>query len=77
MVPRHLREQALAEQLAVIDPVEHGDLEDLRRRDRMLEMGAKARQFVRENFLLTRHLREYLTLMVSLVHGASYRIELG
>ncbi len=28
---RQLREQALAEQLAVIDPVEHGDLEDLRR----------------------------------------------
>ncbi len=49
----------------------------LHRRDCMLEMGTKARQFVRENFLLTRHLREYLTLMVSLVHGAGYRIELG
>jgi len=27
-------------------------------------MGATAREFVRENFLLTRHLREYLTLML-------------
>lgn len=48
----------------------------LHRRDRMAEMGGKARQFVRENFLLTRHLREYLTLIVGLRHGANYRIEL-
>ncbi|MFH7319710.1 glycosyltransferase [Desulfurivibrio sp. D14AmB] len=48
----------------------------LHRRDRMAEMGAKAHQFVRENFLLTRHLREYLTLIVGLLHGAKYRIEL-
>ncbi len=48
----------------------------LHRRDRMAEMGDKARQFVRENFLLTRHLREYLTLIVGLLHGAEYRIEL-
>ncbi|MFU8819602.1 MAG: glycosyltransferase [Desulfurivibrio sp.] len=48
----------------------------LHRRDRMAEMGAKAHQFVRENFLLTRHLREYLTLIVGLLHGAEYRIEL-
>lgn len=27
-------------------------------------MGEKARQFVRENFLITRHMREYLTLML-------------
>ena len=39
-------------------------------------MGEKARNFVRENFLLTRHLREYLTLMVSLLHGRGDRIEL-
>ncbi|MBN1164768.1 MAG: glycosyltransferase [Candidatus Krumholzibacteriota bacterium] len=45
-------------------------------RDLLLEMGAKARNFVRENFLLTRHLREYLTLMVSLLHGRGDRIEL-
>jgi len=27
-------------------------------------MGTTAREFVRENFLLTRHIREYLTLML-------------
>ena len=32
-------------------------------------MGDKARQFVKENFLLTRHLREYLTLMLCASHG--------
>ena len=41
------------------------------------EMGKKGQRFVRENFLLTRHLREYLTLMVSLLHGERERIELG
>ena len=45
-------------------------------RDLLQEMGGKARNFVRENFLLTRHLREYLTLMVSLLHGSGDRIEL-
>ncbi len=40
------------------------------------KMGEKGRNFVRENFLLTRHLREYLTLMVSLLHGRGDRIEL-
>ena len=40
------------------------------------EMGEKGMDFVRENFLLTRHLREYLTLMVSLLHGQGDRIEL-
>lgn len=34
-----------------------------------IKMGQHAREFVRENYLLTRHLREYLTLMVSLLHG--------
>lgn len=48
----------------------------LHRRDRLEEMGAKARKFVLENFLLTRHLREYLTLMVGLLHKTDYRIEL-
>jgi trehalose synthase len=33
------------------------------------EIGLKAREFVRENFLLTRHLREYLTLFHWLLHG--------
>lgn len=49
----------------------------LRQRERMAEMGAKAREFVRENFLLTRQLREYLTLVVALLHGAEDRIDLG
>ncbi|MGR9087244.1 MAG: glycosyltransferase [Gammaproteobacteria bacterium] len=41
------------------------------------EMGLKAREFVRENFLLTRHLREYLTLMLALEFGIRDRIELS
>jgi trehalose synthase len=44
--------------------------------DRLLEMGQKAKEFVRENFLITRQLREYLTVMVALTHGAGDRIEL-
>jgi trehalose synthase len=40
------------------------------------EMGRKARVSVRDNFLITRHLREYLTLMVALQNGARDRIEL-
>ncbi len=40
-------------------------------------MGAKAHDFVRDNFLLTRQLREYLTLSVGLLHGAEERITLG
>lgn len=44
---------------------------------RIAEMGAKAREFVRENFLLTRHLREYLTLMLALHYEVRDRIELG
>jgi trehalose synthase len=39
-------------------------------------IGEKARHFVRENFLLTRHLREYLTLMLGLRSGARDRIEI-
>lgn len=44
---------------------------------KMQEMGLKAKEFVRENFLLTRQLREHLTLMVSLQHGGVDRIELS
>ncbi len=46
----------------------------LRRPERMNVMGETARQFVRENFLLTRHLREYLTLMLGLRLGLSDRL---
>lgn len=49
----------------------------LRRREKLVDMGGKAREFVRDNFLLTRHLREYLTLMVGMFHAAEDRIELG
>jgi trehalose synthase len=46
-------------------------------RDKLKEMGTKARRFVRDNFLITRHLREYLTLMLTLMHGVEGRIELS
>lgn len=46
-------------------------------RRRMREIGQNARELVRQNFLITRHLREYLTVMVSLQHGDRDRIELG
>jgi trehalose synthase len=45
--------------------------------DILEEMGNKARQFVRENFLITRHVREYLTLIYGLLHGQEKRIEIG
>jgi trehalose synthase len=45
--------------------------------EKLAEMGEKAKAFVRENFLLTRQLREYLTLMVSITRGAEDRIVLG
>lgn len=44
---------------------------------KLARMGEQARDFVRDNFLITRHLREYLTLMVALLHGARDRVRLG
>ena len=44
--------------------------------EKIQAMGEKAKAFVRDNFLITRHLREYLALMVSLLHDAQDRIEL-
>jgi trehalose synthase len=41
----------------------------LHHREQMQTMGKTAREFVRENFLLTRHLREYLTLFTWLLRG--------
>jgi trehalose synthase len=35
-----------------------------------MEMGNTAREFVRENFLLTRHLRDYLTLLHTIRSGS-------
>jgi len=39
-------------------------------REKMRSMGGIAREFVRENFLLTRHLREYLILFHSILSGS-------
>lgn len=49
----------------------------LKHRDKLEEMGRKAKQFVLENFLLTRHLREYLTLMYAIMHETKERIDLN
>lgn len=46
----------------------------LERPDRLTEMGRKAREFVRENFLITRQLREYLTVVAALIHGVEDRL---
>ena len=48
----------------------------LTHRDKLEEMGRKARQLVLENFLITRHVREYLTLMLAILRGTEERIEL-
>ena len=48
----------------------------LKNRDKLDEMGRKANKFVLDNFLVTRHLREYLTLMFAAMHESSERIEL-
>jgi trehalose synthase len=39
-------------------------------------MGLKGKEFVRENFLLTRHLRDHLSLIHALRSGSADRIEL-
>lgn len=49
----------------------------LHHREKLAEMGNKAREFVRQHFLTARHLREYLTLMVALAHGGGDRVILG
>jgi len=41
----------------------------LHHRDAMQRMGKTAREFVRDNFLLTRHLRDYLTLFAWVLKG--------
>lgn len=42
--------------------------------EQIARMGNKAREYVRQHFLLTRHLREYLTLMAALLKGSEERI---
>ncbi len=45
--------------------------------EKIKEMGSKAKEFVRENYLITRHLQEHLTLMVKLIYNNSdERIEI-
>lgn len=48
----------------------------LQNRDRMQEMGRMGKEYVREKFLITRHLREYLTLIYCLYFNQTDRIEL-
>jgi len=46
----------------------------LNRPDSMAALGERARRHVRENFLLTRQLREYLTLFLALKYGAKEQL---
>jgi trehalose synthase len=50
----------------------------LHRKDLLQQMGHRAQRLVRENFLITRNLREHLTMMTSLLHGGNVdRIEVA
>ncbi|MBW6499903.1 MAG: glycosyltransferase [Bacteroidales bacterium] len=49
----------------------------LKHRELMEAMGRNARQLVLDNYLITRHLREYLTLVVALLLGSEEKIELN
>jgi trehalose synthase len=49
----------------------------LQHRARLAQIGERAREFVLENYLLTRQLGEYLALMVALITGSRERIVLG
>jgi trehalose synthase len=49
----------------------------LHNNDKLKEMGLKAHDFVCENFLITRHLREYLTFIYAILHGRGDRIQVG
>jgi trehalose synthase len=49
----------------------------LHNREKSLVMGQRARRFVHQNFLLTRHLREYLALMIGIQHGLKDRINVA
>jgi len=49
----------------------------LHRRDKLRDMGERAHRHVLENFLLTRHLRDYLALMLGLVNGNTDRLLVG
>jgi trehalose synthase len=49
----------------------------LQRPEKAREMGEKAKEFVRDNFLITRQLKESMSLMVALLHRDEERIELS
>lgn len=49
----------------------------LNRPQNMAAMSVKAKRFVRENFLLTSHLKQYLALMLALQLGATDRVEIA
>lgn len=49
----------------------------LHRMDKLREMGETAQEYVRENFLLTRHLMDYLALMIGVLQGERDRIVVG
>jgi trehalose synthase len=48
----------------------------LKKRNKMEEIGDKAKEFVLRNFLVTRQLSEYLTLMLAIKHQSVERIEM-
>jgi trehalose synthase len=48
----------------------------LQHREKGFEIGLKGREYVRQKFLLTRHLRDYLSVIYSLIFAATDRIEL-
>ncbi|HLN21803.1 MAG TPA: glycosyltransferase [Bacteroidales bacterium] len=48
----------------------------LKHPEKVEEMGINAKQYVLHNFLITRHLREYLTLICGLIFGSSDSIQL-
>jgi trehalose synthase len=41
----------------------------LHHQERMQEMGKTAKEYVRQNFLLTRHIRDYLILILCLIRN--------
>ncbi len=49
----------------------------LHRRDTLEAMGLRARRLVSENFLVTRHLRDYLALMIGIISGLEDRIDVA
>lgn len=49
----------------------------LHRRELLRQMGERARRLVQENFLITRHLREYLALFVGLENNTLGRMQIG